>query len=218
MVTGVLGAAAQNEFRRILSFHIISQVGYMVLGLSLQTPLALAGTLFYLIHHIIVKANLFLVSGVVKQLQGSFELAQLGGIYRRHGWIAALFFIPAFSLAGFPPLSGFWAKMILIRASLDVHQYWLAFVAVVVGLLTVYSMTKIWAEVFWKPAPRENAAADPLPLSQPTAWMLAPVAVLTTLTVLIGLGAEFVYQFAVQAAEELSHPAQYVQAVLGARP
>jgi multicomponent Na+:H+ antiporter subunit D len=217
MITGVLGAAAQNEFRRILSFHIISQVGYMVLGLSLQTRLALAGTLFYLIHHIIVKANLFLVSGVVRQLKGSFELAQLGGMYRRNGWIAVLFFIPAFSLAGFPPLSGFWAKMILIRASLDVHQYWLAFVAAVVGMLTVYSMTKIWAEVFWKPSPRENVAADPLPAGQAAAWMLAPVAALTTLTILIGLGAEFVFQFAVRAAEELSDPAQYVQAVLGDR-
>jgi len=172
MISGVLGAAAQNEFRRILSFHIISQVGYMVLGLALQTRLALAGTVFYLVHHIIVKANLFLVSGVVKQLKGSFELAQLGGIYRRNGWIAVLFFIPAFSLAGFPPLSGFWAKMILIRASLDVHQYWLACVAAVVGLLTVYSMTKIWGEAFWKPAPETNPVADRLPVPRLSAWLL----------------------------------------------
>jgi multicomponent Na+:H+ antiporter subunit D len=215
MITGVLGAAAQNEFRRILSFHIISQVGYMVLGLSLQTRLALAGTIFYLIHHIIVKANLFLISGLVKQLQGSFELAQLGGIYRSNGWIAGLFFIPAFSLAGFPPLSGFWAKMILIRASLETHQYWLAFVAALVGLMTVYSMTKIWGEVFWKPAPDASLVAGPRPNRQSSAWMLAPVGALTVLTIIIGFGAEFVFQFALQAAEELGHPAQYVKAVLG---
>jgi multicomponent Na+:H+ antiporter subunit D len=60
MLIGVLGAAAQNEVRRILSFHIVSQVGYMILGLALATPLALAGAVFYLIHHIVVKANLFL--------------------------------------------------------------------------------------------------------------------------------------------------------------
>jgi len=215
MITGVLGAAAQNEFRRILSFHIISQVGYMVLGLALQSRLAIAGTVFYLVHHIIVKANLFLVSGVVRQLQGSFELARLGGIYRSKGWIAGLFFIPAFSLAGFPPLSGFWAKMILIRASLDVHQYWLAFIAAVVGLLTVYSMTKIWGEVFWKPPSEANHVADPLPARSISAWMLVPVTALTALTIIIGLGAEFVFQFALQAAEELSHPAHYVRAVMG---
>jgi multicomponent Na+:H+ antiporter subunit D len=215
MITGVLGAAAQNEFRRILSFHIVSQVGYMVLGLALQTRLALAGTVFYLIHHIIVKANLFLVSGVVRQLQGTFELARLGGIYRSNGWIAALFFIPAFSLAGFPPLSGFWAKMILIRASLDIHQYWLAFIAAAVGLLTVYSMTKIWGEVFWKPAPEANQLTDRLPARSISVWMLAPVTALTVLTIIIGLGAELVFKFALQAAEELSHPALYVRAVMG---
>jgi multicomponent Na+:H+ antiporter subunit D len=215
MITGVLGAAAQNEFRRILSFHIISQVGYMVLGLALQTRLALAGTVFYLIHHIIVKANLFLISGVVNRLKGSFELAQLGGIYRSNGWVAFLFFIPAFSLAGFPPLSGFWAKMILIRASLDIQAYWLAFVAAVVGLLTVYSMTKIWAEVFWKPAPQTHQVARPATALNIPAWMLAPIAVLTILTIIIGLGAEVVFRFAFQAAEELSHPEYYVHAVLG---
>jgi multicomponent Na+:H+ antiporter subunit D len=217
MITGVLGAAAQNEFRRILSFHIISQVGYMLMGLALQTRLALAGTLFYLVHHIIVKANLFLVSGLTKRLQGSFELAQLGGIYRSHGWIAFLFFIPAFSLAGFPPLSGFWAKMILIRASLDIHAYWLAFIAAAVGLLTVYSMTKIWAEVFWKPAPDADHVAQPMTAHNISLWMLAPVAALAMLTIIIGLGAEVVFQFAFQAAEELNHPEYYVDAVLGKR-
>jgi multicomponent Na+:H+ antiporter subunit D len=217
MITGVLGAAAQNELRRILSFHIISQVGYMLLGLALQTRLAITGTIFYLIHHIIVKANLFLVSGVVKHLQGSFELAQLGGIYRSNGWIAFLFFIPAFSLAGFPPLSGFWAKMILIRASLDIQAYWLAFVAAAVGLLTVYSMTKIWTEAFWKPAPVPKHVAEQMITPIISAWMLAPIAVLTMLTIIIGLGAEVIFRFALQAAEELSHPEYYVTAVLGKR-
>jgi len=215
MITGVLGAAAQNEFRRILSFHIISQVGYMALGLALQTPLALAGTIFYLIHHIIVKANLFLVSGVVERLQGSFELSRLGGIYRSNGWIAGLFFIPAFSLAGFPPLSGFWAKMILIRACLEIQQYWLAFIAAAVGLLTVYSMTKIWDEVFWKPRPRANHTDNQQISRKPSAWMIAPITVLALLTIFIGLGAEVVFKIAEQAAAELSDPQSYVDAVLG---
>ncbi|KTF07758.1 membrane protein containing NADH:ubiquinone/plastoquinone oxidoreductase domain protein, partial [marine sediment metagenome] len=75
MVTGVLGAAAMNDFRRILSFHIISQIGYMVLGLALYTPLGLMGAVFYLVHHIIVKANLFFVAGVAKRIAGSTDLA-----------------------------------------------------------------------------------------------------------------------------------------------
>jgi multicomponent Na+:H+ antiporter subunit D len=215
MVTGVLGAAAQNEFRRILSFHIISQVGYMVLGLALWTPLALAGTVFYLVHHMIVKANLFLLSGLGRDLAGSMELKHMGGIYRSRPWVAALFFIPAFSLAGFPPLSGFWAKLLLIQSSLQVEQYAAAAVAVAVGLMTVYSMVKIWLEAFWKPLPElsePGARSRARPVL--SAWKIAPVGALALITVLIGLGAEPVYQLAARAAQELMAPEVYVQAVL----
>lgn len=214
MIIGVLGAAAHSEIRRILSFHIISQVGYMVLGLGLLTPLALTGAVFYLLHHIVVKVNLFLISGLIRQWGGSFELARLGGLFRTRGLGALLFFIPAFSLAGIPPLSGFWAKLILIRASLDAGHFVLAGVAAVVGLLTVYSMTKIWNEAFWKPkaaADRQEADGE----SRVSAWMLAPVAVLAALTVLIGLAPETLYQMARLASEELLDPSAYVYSVLG---
>ena len=150
MLTGVLGAAAQFEFRRILSFHIISQIGYMILGLALFTPLALIGGVFYIMHHIIVKTNLFLVSGITYRLLGSYELKDLGGVYRQRPYLALLFLIPALSLAGIPPLSGFFAKFIVVRASLEASEYLVAGIALLVGLLTLYSMIKIWAEVFWK--------------------------------------------------------------------
>jgi multicomponent Na+:H+ antiporter subunit D len=216
MVTGVLGAAAHGEFRRILSFHIISQVGYMVLGLALNSTLALAGAVFYLVHHIVVKANLFLVSGVVRRVGGSFELSRLGSIYRTHGFLALLFFIPAFSLAGFPPLSGFWAKMILIRASIEIDHYLVAAVAAVVGLFTVYSMTKIWGEVFWKPAPEgEHRATGGF--QKPSVWMLAPIIALALITIVIGLGVEPLFRIASTAAEELRNPNMYLIAVLGAK-
>jgi multicomponent Na+:H+ antiporter subunit D len=211
MVTGVLGAAAQNEFRRILSFHIVSQIGYMLMGLAIFTPLALAGAVFYIIHHIIVKTNLFLVSGLVRRLRGSYELAELGGVYRLYPLLAALFLVPAFSLAGFPPLSGFWAKYTLVAAGLDAGQYILVAVALAVSLLTIYSMTKIWAEVFWKEAPVEPAPPD----TRGIGLMLAPVIGLALITVAIGLGAQPFYELALRAAEQLTDPREYVQAVQG---
>jgi multicomponent Na+:H+ antiporter subunit D len=214
MIVGVLGAATRYHVRRILSFHIISQVGYMVLGLGLFTPLALAGAVFYMLHHIIVKANLFLISGLIRRWGGSFELSRVGGLYRSRGLVAVLFFIPAFSLAGFPPLSGFWAKMILIRASLETGHFMLAGVAAVVGLLTVYSMVKIWSEAFWKPQPAaaEGTAAA---VSRMDAWMLVPIVALAALTVLIGLSPEPLYQLATTAANELLEPGAYVYTVIG---
>ncbi len=215
MLTGVLGAVAQSEFRRILSFHIVSQIGFMILGLGLLTPLALAGSIFYIAHHIIVKTNLFLVSGAVHRLRGSYELKKLGGVYRASPWLAALFLVPAMSLAGLPPLSGFFAKLSLVMAGLNAAQHLIVAVALLVGMLTLFSMTKIWAEVFWKPASQSPVGSRP-PL-RPAQWMsmVAPIAVLAVITVAIGLLAEPIFLLAARAAEQLLHPAEYIEAVLG---
>ena len=215
MVTGVLGAAAQTDFRRILSFHIVSQIGYMVLGLALFTPLALAGSVFYLVHHIIVKANLFLVSGVVNRVAGGTEIDHIGGLYKGAPLLAFLFLIPAFSLAGFPPLSGFWAKYVLVKASLDLQLWVVAGVALAVGLMTIYSMTKIWGRAFWKPHP---GGIEPRLASLPFAarvTMLGPIAGLAALTVVIGLFPEPFLRLATNAAAELLDPTAYLTAVLG---
>lgn len=216
MVTGVLGAAAQFEFRRVLSFHIVSQIGYMVLGLGLFTPLALAGTVFYLMHHIVVKTNLFLVGGIVKRLGGTLELGNLGGLYRSRPGLALLFLVPAFSLAGIPPLSGFWGKLVLVKAGLDSGHYAVTAIALAVSLLTLFSMTKLWNEAFWKAPPGGSAVA-----TGRVSWTLVgPVVALAAITVAVGLGAGPVFDLASRAAAQLVDPSQYIRAVLGegARP
>lgn len=231
MVTGVLGAAAQNEFRRILSFHIVSQIGYMVMGLGLfgltsstdVKILALAGSIFYIMHHIIVKTNLFLVSGLADRLRGSFELKKLGGLYQDYPGLSLFFLIPALSLAGLPPLSGFFAKLALVQAGLAAGQYAIVATALVVGLLTLFSMSKIWAEAFWKsyqPDDRNNDSPHET-LSAPSgklSFMYGPVIVLASITVVIGLAAEPVFTLATRAAEQLANPSAYLQAVRGDLP
>ena len=215
MVTGVLGAAAQNNMRKILSFHIISQIGYMVLGLALLTPFALAGAVFYLVHHIIVKANLFLIAGVAERVAGSTDLSRIGGLYKSAPLLAVLFLIPAFSLAGFPPLSGFWAKYILVAAALDITAWVIAGVALLVGLLTIYSMTKIWAEAFWKAHPDAMEPVLTRMDGRSRAALLLPVAGLAALTLVIGFFPEPFVSFAETAAGQLLDPTSYIQTVLG---
>jgi multicomponent Na+:H+ antiporter subunit D len=211
MVTGVLGAAAQNDFRRILSFHIISQIGYMTMGIGLFTSLAVAGSVFYIIHHIIVKTNLFLIGGIAARYCGSFELKNIGGLYHASPMLSILFLIPAMSLAGIPPLSGFVAKLTLIRAGLDVNHYTIVAVALLVGLLTLFSMTKIWAGAFWAPpAPSYEPIQAPAPLA-----MWAPVIGLAAMTVSIGLGAGPVFELSQRAADQLMNPTGYINTVLG---
>ncbi|MGX9355746.1 Na+/H+ antiporter subunit D [Roseobacteraceae bacterium S113] len=217
MVTGVLGAAAQNDFRRILSFHIVSQIGYMVLGLALMTPLALVGAVFYLVHHIVVKANLFLIAGVAQRIAGGTDLAKIGGLYRSAPLLAVLFVVPAFSLAGFPPLSGFWAKFLLVKAALEIEAWAIAAVALVVGLLTIYSMTKIWGAAFWEPHPDGvEPKLSTLETGARRAFLI-PIAGLAALTVFIGVYPEPFVVFAERAAAQLLDPSAYITAVLGER-
>ncbi len=212
MVTGVLGAAAQFDIRRILSFHIVSQIGYMILGLGLFTRVALAGSVFYLAHHIIVKTNLFLIGGIVRRLQGTEDLGRLGGLYRSRPFLAVLFLIPAMSLAGIPPLSGFFAKLFLIVAAIEIRAYISVAVALGVGLLTLYSMTKIWNEAFWKAADRNGESSGNESRVLP---LYLPVVGLALLTVLIGLAAGPVFSLSLEAADQLLDPSQYIRAVLG---
>jgi multicomponent Na+:H+ antiporter subunit D len=211
MLVGVLGAMAQHEFRRVLSFHIVSQIGYMLMGLGLFTPLALAGSVFYIFHHIIVKTNLFLVSGVVEYLGKTAVLKKLGGLYRSQRALAILFLIPALSLAGIPPLSGFFAKFNLIKAGLVESQYWVVAIALLVSLFTLFSMIKLWNEAFWKPDPRPVAAAT----TRLNFAMILPIVFLATLTVLIGLGIGPVFDLALRAGVQLADPVEYINAVLG---
>ena len=214
MLSGVLAAAAQYEMRKILSVHIVSQIGYIMMGLGLFSELALTGTVFFLIHVIIVKTNLFLISGAILRLKGTTDLHQLGGLYKERPGLAILFMIPAMSLAGIPPLSGFFAKLTLIIAGLRQESWLIVGVALGVSLLTLYSMTKIWAYVFWRPAPEPLPDLDPMPKGK---WFifLLPMMVLTVITVAIGIFAGPIFDYAQAAAGQLMNPAGYIHAVLG---
>ena len=219
MTIGVFGAASQYDFRRVLSFHSVSQIGYMVMGLAIFTPLAIAGALFYMVHHSIVKTNLFLISGVVQNLKGSFKLKYLGGVYRDFPWLAFVFLITALSLAGFPPFSGFWAKFIVIKAGIEANHYIIAFIALGVGLLTLFSMTKIWNEVFWTNKPEKENDPEKFSGSPGPMWMMAaPVILLVAATVLIGVFSAPLYDIAMETAEQLLNRDSYIKTILNLNP
>ena len=148
MLVGVLGAIAQGDVKRILSFHIVSQVGYMVMGLALFTVSGVAGAVFFLVHQVPVKASLFLTGGMVEHAAGSTVLTRVGGMLRRLPVAAALFGLAALSLAGIPPFSGFVGKLALIEAGFDAGAWAIVAASLVASLLTLYSMTKIWNGVF----------------------------------------------------------------------
>ncbi|REK18425.1 MAG: Na+/H+ antiporter subunit D [Planctomycetota bacterium] len=217
MVTGVLGAVAQNELRRLLSFHIISQIGYMVVALALFTPLSIAAGVFFVAHNTLAKSTLFLVSGVVERRRGTYDLDRLGGTYRESPWLALLFALPALALAGIPPLSGFVAKLEIVQAGLEADAYIAVATALAVSLLTLFSMSKIWNAVFWQPPP----ASEPPPRRPPAGerWLMeCPTAVMAAFTVVVGLAAGPLFGWTQAAADELLGPfgpSGYVERVLG---
>jgi len=216
MLLGVLGALCQWEMRRILSWHIISQVGYMVMGIGLAAdarvaPAAVAATIFYVVHHIIVKSSLFLVAGVAEHVTGKSKLVDMGGVSTLAPAAAALFLVAALSLAGMPPFSGFLAKLVVLQAALEGHRFVIVAIAVATSFLTLLSMLKIWSYVFWGKARRDGAAAG---------WYgpAAATAVLVAATVALGLGAQPFLRLARDAAQEIVQPEAYIRAVLGERP
>lgn len=219
MLVGVLGAVAQHEMRRLLSFHIISQIGYLVMGLGLFSLSALAGAIYFLFHVAIAKSTLFLVSGVVGRLCGSYELARTGGLYASQPVLTSLFAVGALSLAGVPPFSGFLAKLALVQAGLAADQLLVVAVALVVSVLTLYSMLKIWNAAFWRPAPAPidpsaSMATAPAPL-QGTSGMLLPIAALGACSVALVVAGGPLFDLVHRAAAQLLDPASYVRAVLG---
>lgn len=214
MLVGVLGALAQNDIKRILSFHIISQVGYMVMGVALFTVNGIAGAIFYMVHHIPVKTGLFLVGGLLEQRTGTSAIDRLGGMRRRAPVIAALFAVPALSIAGIPPFSGFVAKLGLVRAGIETEQYLIVAVSLAVSLLTLMSMLKIWTGVFWN----EPVAANAPPSGDPDAaprLMTASTFGVVGVVIAISLAAGTVWELSTTAAENLADPTRYAEAVLG---
>ncbi|MCC5792655.1 MAG: Na+/H+ antiporter subunit D [Legionellaceae bacterium] len=199
MLAGVFGAMQDFHIRRILSFHIISQIGYMTLALAIGTPLAISAALFYIIHHILVKTNLFLIAGICSRYHRDNDLRAMGGLYQYKPLLAVLFCISAFSLAGVPPLSGFWAKYLVLQAAFSAHFWWSALVILVAGFFTLYSMMKIWRYAFWEEN-RDTLTRIPM---QQSFLSYGAVIMLSMLTLYISFFPQSLYTAAQKAGDSL---------------
>jgi multicomponent Na+:H+ antiporter subunit D len=163
MIMGILGAVAQNDIKRLLSFTLVSHIGYMVFGVAVGNELGLAGAVFYVAHHITVQTTLFLITGLIERRGGSSSLENLGGLARIAPLLAILFFIPAMNLGGIPPLSGFLGKVALLQAGAEAGTplaYALMASAVLTSLLTLYVIARVWNSAFWR-TPSEGMVAEP---------------------------------------------------------
>jgi len=181
MLLCALATLAQTDMRRLIGYHVVAQVGYMAAGLAVGSAMGLAAAIFYMVHSMIVQANLFLGIGAIRRATGSWDLKRTGGMVRSDPVFVFLLAIPMLSLAGIPPLSGFWAKLFVLRASVAADMGWLALVSLIAAMLTIVSVASLWAEACWKARPADRPARG-----VPGA-MKAGMAVLSAATLGIGL-------------------------------
>jgi multicomponent Na+:H+ antiporter subunit D len=209
MVIGLIAAQRERDFRRILSFNLVGHIGYTTASLALLTPAALAAAIFYVLHHIIVITNLFLVSGVLLRLRRTTEMKSLGGFYASQPLFSAIAMVPIFSLAGVPPLSGFLGKLAILEGAFAAGAYWVGGIVLVIGLLTLLSMGRTWAEAFWQPAVEPDRAAPGVPL-------LIVISGLSGVTLAMSWLAGPLFDITLRAAHQLLQRDDYIRIVLGA--
>lgn len=213
IVLGALGAVAQRDIRSILTWDIISQVGYMVMGLALFTTASVGAAIFFMLQYMPAKAALFGVAAAVEKLRGTGNLARLGGLARTYPLLAILFLLPAMSLGGIPPLSGFWGKLGILESALRLDSaaaYAIAGVALVGSLLTLYAMFRIWQSVFWGEDKRKDQESA---MSSTVYLYVVPIAVVASVTVILAVAAAGLHDITSEAAVQLLDPTQYVDAV-----
>jgi multicomponent Na+:H+ antiporter subunit D len=211
MLVGILGAVAQNDVKRLLSFTLVSHIGFMVFGVALASEAGTAAAIFYVVHHISVQTALFLVVGLVEWRGGSTSLDRLGGLARLAPVLAILFFVPAMNLAGIPPFSGFLGKVGLLTEGVRDGSglAWALVVgSVATSLLTLYAVVKAWNKAFWQPAPPDLAADVPLPRG--LAW---PAGALVAFGLALTVVAGPLYGYAERAARTSMDGFTYVNAV-----
>lgn len=217
ILTGTFGALIKNNIRRMLSYLIVCHIGFMIGGLGMYSEIALTGALFYLFHDMVVKTNVFLIAGLIRKLGGTMNMDRLGGLYGSYPLLSLLIAVVLFSLAGVPPLSGFWPKIYLLEAGI-MDQYYVLLLALIVGsFATLYIIANMWAKICWK---RRQEAEDTLPdefrpLSNfRKALLVGPIVFLAAISLYIGLGAEDVVSIVKQIAREMKDPSLYIEAVL----
>ncbi|MFK2826529.1 Na+/H+ antiporter subunit D [Bacillus sp. B190/17] len=209
VIVGCIGAIAYWDVKKIVIYNIIVAVGVLVYGISVATEEAYTGTVFYMIHDMIIKASLFLLVGVMIKITGTSNLREMGGLMKKYPLFGWTFLIAAFALAGIPPLSGFVGKLLIVRGGLAEGQYTSSLIVLLSSLVVLYSVIKIFMNGFWR-APKEYPGED----KQPVTFLWIPGAILVLASILYGTGAEIMYPIISQATDALAHPTIYIDAVL----
>lgn len=209
IIVGVIGAIAYWDVKKIIIYNIVIAVGVITYGISLMNDQAIAGSLLYIIHDMLIKAALFLLVGIMIKVSGTSDLRKMGGLIHQYPYLAWTFFIAAISLAGIPPFSGFAGKLLILQGSVDAESYIGLAVILLSSFMVLYSVMKIFIHGFWG-KPDSSLVKTKMPVAR----LFAPAVILVIISILYGAGTEAVYPFILQATETILDPEIYINAVL----
>ncbi|MCR2822690.1 Na+/H+ antiporter subunit D [Lederbergia panacisoli] len=212
LIGGSLGAVAYKDIRQIVSYNVVIAVGFILVGLAVATPTAMEGSIYYLVHDMIVKAVLFLLAGTIVALTGTAKIDRMSGLIQNYPLLGWLFFIVMLALAGIPPLSGFIGKVLVGQGAVEGGNYVLLALALLSSIFVLYSLLKIFKNCFW--GETIISEDEQVPIKK---GLLIPCVILTAISIGLGLGAEIMAVYVKDAANTLMNPGIYVEAILGSK-
>ncbi|WP_226669482.1 Na+/H+ antiporter subunit D [Metabacillus litoralis] len=209
IIFGAIGAIAYWDIKKIIIYNIITAVGVILFGIAANTPNGVEGSIYYLVHDMIIKGALFFIVGAIIAITGTSNLRKFSGLISSHPLLGWMFFISTLSLAGIPPLSGFIGKLKIIQGGFEAEEYTIAFVVLLSSLLVLYSVMKIFINGFWGEPTNEDVYKD-----KSVKGLILPIAILLILSIAYGFGVESISPYITQATDTLLDPTIYIQAVL----
>jgi len=210
IIAGCIGALAYFDVKKIIIYNIIIAVGVILFGVSQMNEAALMGSVFYLIHDILIKGALFLLIGIIIAITGTSNLRKMGGLIKTYPMLGWTFLIAAFGLAGIPPLSGFIGKLLIVQGGFQAENLWGSIFILASSLVVLLSVMRIFIYAFWG----EPVEITPLTKRQ-YRGLFTPALILVVISVLYGVGSEWIVPYMTDAANVMLDPSQYIQAVLG---
>ncbi len=209
IIAGCIGALAYFDLKQIIIYNIVIAVGVILFGAAQMNESGISGAIFYLIHDMLIKGALFLLIGIIIYVTGTSNLRKMGGLIQTHAPLGWFYLIAAFGLAGIPPLSGFVGKLLIVKGAFEAGNSWGAIILLASSLIVLLSVIRIFIYAFWgKPV------TLPKTDRRPYRHMMIPAVALVVLSVLYGIGTEWLFPYMTDATNGLLQPSIYVDAVL----
>lgn len=209
LIGGSIGALAYKDIRQIISYNVVIAIGFVLVGLAVSTTTSFEGSIYYLVHDMIVKALLFLLAGTIIIVTGKTNINKMSGLIRNYPTLGWMFFITMLSLAGVPPLSGFLGKVLIGQGAVESGAYILLILSFLSALFVLYSLLRVFMNAFW--GETLISEDEEIPLRK---GLVIPSLLLTVITIGLGVGAESISVYVIDAANTLANPSIYIDAVL----